>query len=136
MKLTRKKIIFRSSSSNRNNKLRYETQINHEMKKICFQIVFRCARRIREESHLSNVAFQRDHLSCLVCHLNQEKARKISSRWDFKWNINKTINHWINRILDEKTSSRVKFDNHSYLLVSIQSSHRRFILFDSLNKES
>ncbi len=79
-----KKIIFRSSSSNRNNELRYETQISHEMKKACSQIVLRCARKIRKKSHLSNVTLQRNHLSCFVCHLNQEKARKITFRWDFR----------------------------------------------------
>jgi hypothetical protein len=133
---TKKKIISRSSSSNRDNELRYETQINHEMKKTCLQIVFDCARKVREESHLSNAASQRNHLSCFVCYLNQEKARKIISRWDFKWNISKKISHWINRIFDEKTSLWVKFDNHSYLFVSIQSSHRRFTLLDSLNRKS
>jgi hypothetical protein len=46
-----KKIIFRSSSSNRDNELRYETQINHEMKKACSQIVLRCARR-NEKNHI------------------------------------------------------------------------------------
>ncbi len=40
------------------------------MKEISSQIVFRRARKIRKESHLSNVAFQRNHLSNLVRHLN------------------------------------------------------------------
>jgi hypothetical protein len=47
------------------------------MRKINSQIVFRRVRKIREKSHLSNVVFQRDHLSNLVRHLNQRKARKI-----------------------------------------------------------
>ncbi len=46
MRLTRKKIIFRLFSSNRNNELRYKTQINHEIKKTCFQIDFRYACKI------------------------------------------------------------------------------------------
>jgi hypothetical protein len=48
-------------------------------KKTCFQIISRRARRIQRESHLSNAALQRDHLSCLVYHRNQEKARRITS---------------------------------------------------------
>ncbi len=72
-----KKAFFRSSSSNRNNRLRYETKVDHEMKKIDLKIVFDRARRIRKESHLSNAASQRNHLSCLVCHLNQEKTWRI-----------------------------------------------------------
>jgi hypothetical protein len=66
----KKKTFSRSFSSNRDNRLRYETKIDHEMKKVDFKIVFDRARRIRKESHLSNVALQRNHLSCLVCYLN------------------------------------------------------------------
>ncbi len=51
-----KKILFRSFSSNRNNRLRYETKIDHEMKKIDFKIVFDRARKIRRKSHLLNAA--------------------------------------------------------------------------------
>ncbi len=69
-----KKILFRSFSSNQNNRLRYETKVDHEMKKIDLKIVFDYARKIQKKSYLSNAAFQRDHLSCLVCHLNQEKT--------------------------------------------------------------
>jgi hypothetical protein len=70
------KILFRSFSSNWNNKLCHETQVNHKIKKANFQIVFRRTRKIRKRSHLSNAAFQRNHLSSLVRHLNQWKARK------------------------------------------------------------
>jgi hypothetical protein len=131
-----KKILSRSFSSNRDNRLRYETKIDHEMKEIDLKIVFDRARKIRKESHLSNAASQRNHLSCLVCHLNQEKARRIISCWDLK-QISKTISFWINRIFDEKTSSWVKFDNHSYLFVSVQSiNYCCLTLFDSLNREN
>ncbi len=47
------------------------------MKNIYFQIVFRCARKIRKKSHLLNVTFQRNYLSCFMYHLNQEKTSKI-----------------------------------------------------------
>ncbi len=70
------KIFFRSFSSNRNNELCHETQINHEMKKICFKIVFCHVCKLREKSHLLNAASQWNHLSCLVCHLNQKKPKK------------------------------------------------------------
>jgi hypothetical protein len=114
-----KKILFRSFSSNRDNRLRYETKIDHEIKKIDFKIVFDRVCKIREKSHLSNVACQRDHLSCFVRHLNQEKTWRINSRWDHKWNINKTINYWINSIFDEKTSFKIEFDNYFHVLVLI-----------------
>ncbi len=130
------KIFFRSFSSNWDNRLRYETKINHEMKEIDLKIVFDRARKIRRKSHLSNVASQRDDLSCLVCHLNQEKTRRITFRWDIK-QISKTINLRINRIFDEKTSFWIKFDNHFYLFVSVQLiNYCCFILFDFLNKKS
>jgi hypothetical protein len=128
-----KKILFRLFLFYWDNWLRYETKIDHE-KKVDFKIVFDRARKVRTKSHLSNVAFQRDYLSCLICHLNKEKTWKITFRWDFRWNISKTINRWINRAFDEKTSSRIKFNNHSYLFVSAQLiNYCRLILF---NKES
>jgi hypothetical protein len=138
------KIFFRSSLSNWDNELCHETQINHEMKKACLQIVFCSVCKLRKESHLSNVTSQWDHLLCLVCYLNQEKARRIIS-FHF-WNIDKTIDHRFNHILsektnseafDEKTSSEIEFDNHSHVFVSAQSiNYCRLILFDSLNRES
>ncbi len=51
-----KKVFFRSFSSNRNNRLRYETKVDHEMKEIDFKIVFDRVRKIRKKSHLSNAA--------------------------------------------------------------------------------
>ncbi len=71
------KIFFRSSSSNRDNELCHETQINHEMKKINSQIVFCRVCKLQKKSHLLNVTSQEDHLSCFVCYLNQEKAKRI-----------------------------------------------------------
>jgi hypothetical protein len=71
------KIFFRSFSSNWDNELCHETQINHEIKKTCFQIVLCRACKLRKEQHLSNVTFQWNHLSCLVYYLNSEKAKKI-----------------------------------------------------------
>ncbi len=50
-----KKVLARSSSSNRNNRLCYETKIDHEMKKVSSQIDFDRSRELREESYLSNV---------------------------------------------------------------------------------
>jgi hypothetical protein len=70
-------------------------------KKIDLKIIFDRARKIRKKSHLSNVAFQRDFLSCFVCHLNQEKTRRIIFHENLK-QINKMINLWINRNFDEK----------------------------------
>jgi hypothetical protein len=138
------KIFFRSSSSNWNNELCHETQINHEMKKVCFQIVLCSACKLRKRSHLSNVTFQWDHLSCLVCYLNQEKAKKIIL-FHF-WNIDKTIDHRFSHtfsektnseVFDEKISFEVEFDNHFHVLVSTQSiNYCRFTLFDFLNRES
>jgi hypothetical protein len=69
------KTLFRSSSSIWNNELCHETQINHEMKKICFQIVFCRVCKLREKSYLSNVTLQWNHLSCFVYYLNQKKAK-------------------------------------------------------------
>jgi hypothetical protein len=131
---TKRKIFFCSFSSNRNNRLRYETKINHEMKKIDFKIVFDRARKARKKSHLSNVALQRYHLSYLVCHLNQEKTWK-TIRWNRKWNINKTINYWINQILDEKTSFEIEFDNHFHAFVQLIN-RCRFILLNIIHSES
>ncbi len=107
-----KKVFFRSSSTNRNNRLRYKTKIDHEIKKIDLKIVFDRVRRIRKKSHLSNVAFQRDHLSCLVYYLNQEKT--FTQCRDFDRNIVKTIDLRINQFFDEKTSFKVKFDDNSH----------------------
>jgi hypothetical protein len=129
------KTLFRSFSSHWHNELCHETQINHEMKKACSQIVLCRARKLRKRSHLSNVTSQWNHLSCLVCYLNQEKAKKIIST--HFWNIDKTIDHRFNHILDEKTSFEVEFDNHSHVLVSIQSiNYCRFVFLDSLNREN
>jgi hypothetical protein len=104
------------------------------MKKIDFKIIFNRVRKVRKKSHLSNVAFQRDHLSCFVCHLNQEKTWRII-RWNRKWSINRTINYWINRILDEKISSEVEFDNHFHAFVQLIN-RCRFILFSIIHSES
>jgi hypothetical protein len=46
------------------------------MKKTCFQIISCRICKLRKRSHLSNVTFQWDHLSCFPCYLNQEKAKK------------------------------------------------------------
>jgi hypothetical protein len=43
------------------------------MKKISLRIVFDRFREIRKKSHLSNVMFQRNHLSRLIDHLNKKK---------------------------------------------------------------
>ncbi len=48
-------------------------------KKLVFKIVFRRARKILEESHLLNVTSQRNHLSCLVCHMNLWHYVKIEN---------------------------------------------------------
>jgi hypothetical protein len=128
------KILFRLSSSNWDNRLRHETQINHEMKKVCFQIVFCRICKLRKESYLSNAALQRDHLSSLVCHLNQWKAKRIINCWNL---IDEAINHWISYTLDENTSSEVEFDNSFYRFISAQSINCHcFILLDSLNSEN
>jgi hypothetical protein len=112
----KKKVLSRSFSSNRNNRLRYETKFDHEIKKVNFKIVFDRARKVRRELYLSNAASQRNHLSCLVYHLNQEKTWRII-RWNRRWNINKTINYWINRILDEKINFEIEFDNHFHAFI-------------------
>jgi hypothetical protein len=128
------KILFRSSSSNWDNRWRHETQINHEIKKTYSQIVFCRTCKLQKKSHLSNVASQRDHLSSLVRHLNQWKAKKIINCWDF---INEAINHRINYILDEKTNFKIEFDNHSHRFISAQSiNYRCFTLLNFLNSEN
>ncbi len=128
------KILFRSSSSNWDNELCHETQINHEMKKTRSQIVLCRTCKLREKSHLSNVTSQWDHLSCFVCYVNQEKAKRIIS-FHF-WNIDKTIDHEINHTFDEKTCFEIEFDNHSHAFVSTRSINWcRLILFNTLNNE-
>jgi hypothetical protein len=107
-----KKIFFRSFSTNWNNRLRYETKIDHEMKKNNFQIVFDRFRELREESHLSIITSQRNHLSCLVDHLNQEKT--FARCRNLNRNIVKTINLRIIQSFVEKTSFKIKFDNNSH----------------------
>ncbi len=52
-----KKVLFRLFFSNRNNRLRYETKVDHEMKESDLKIVFDRVRKIRKKSHLFNVAF-------------------------------------------------------------------------------
>jgi hypothetical protein len=85
-----------------------------------------------EEDHIYRMLRFNEIIYRVSSHLNQEKTRRIIFRRNLK-----TINLWINRIFDEKTSSRVKFDNHSYLFVSAQSiKSRRLILFDSLNRKN
>jgi hypothetical protein len=104
------------------------------MKKACSQIVLCCACKLRKKSYLSNVTSQWNHLSCLVCYLNQEKARIIFS---YFWNIDKTTRHRIRHTLDEKTSFKVEFDNHSHAFVSAQLiSWCRLILLSTLNSEN
>jgi hypothetical protein len=104
-------------------------------KNLALKIVFRRARKLRERSHLSNVTSQWDYLSCLVCYLNQEKARRII--FIHFWNIDKTIDHRFSHTFDEKTSSEVEFDNHSHAFALAQSiSYCRLILFESLNRRS
>jgi hypothetical protein len=57
-----------------------------------------------EENHISNVTLQRNYLSCLVCHLNQEKAfARCRNR-----NIVKAISFRIIQFFDEKTNFKVK----------------------------
>jgi hypothetical protein len=107
-----KKIFFRSFSTNWDNRLCYEAKIDHEMKKINFQIVFDRSREIRKESHLSNVTFQRNHLSRFVDHLNKEKT--FARCRNLNRNIVKTINFRIIQFFDEKTSFKIKFDNNSH----------------------
>jgi hypothetical protein len=46
------------------------------MKKVCFQIVFYRVYKLRKRSHLSNVTFQWNYLSCFVYYLNQKKRKK------------------------------------------------------------
>jgi hypothetical protein len=105
------------------------------MKKARFQIVLCRACKLWEKSHLSNVTFQWNHLSCLVCYLNSEKAKKII--FFHFWNIDKTIDHRINYILDEKINSEIEFDNHFHVLVLTRSINWcRFTLFNILNSES
>ncbi len=107
-----KKVLLRSSSTNWNNRLCYEAKIDHEMKKTSPQIVFDRSREIREKSHLSNVTLQRNHLSRLVNHLNKEKT--LARCRNLNRNIVKAISLRIIQFFDEKTSSRVKFDNNSH----------------------
>jgi hypothetical protein len=53
------------------------------------------------------------------------------------WNIDETIDHWINHILDEITNFEIEFDNHSHVFVSIRLINWcRFIFFNNLNNES
>jgi hypothetical protein len=105
-----KKVLSRSSSTNWDNRICDETKIDHEMKKISFQIVFDRSRELRKKSHLSNVMSQWNHLSRLVCHLNQEKA----FAWCRNRNIVKAISFRIIQFFDEKTNFKVKFDNNSH----------------------
>jgi hypothetical protein len=105
-----KKILFRSFSRNWNNRLCYEAKIDHEMKKINFQIVFDRSREIRKKSHLSTVTLQRNHLSRLVDHLNKEKT--FARCRNLNRNIVKAINLRIIQFFDEKTSFKIKFDNN------------------------
>jgi hypothetical protein len=131
------KILFRSSSSNWDNELCHDTQINHEMKKAYFQIVLCQTCKLQRKSHLSNVTFQWDHLSCLVCHLNQEEAKRII--FFHFWNIDRMIDHRINHIFDEKTSFEVEFNNHFYAFAFVLIwliSWCCFILLSALNSES
>jgi hypothetical protein len=85
------------------------------MKKIDFKNVFDRARKIRERSHLSNDASQRDHSSCLVCYLNQEKAF-VQCR-DLNRNIVKAIDFRINQFFDEETNFK---SNSMTIFISIQ----------------
>ncbi len=72
-KIDIKKILSCSSASNRNDELRHETKIDHEMKEIRIQIIFCRFCKLRKKLHISNATFQRDHLSCFVRHMSQKK---------------------------------------------------------------
>jgi hypothetical protein len=64
-----------------------------------------------------------------------KKSKKIMS-FHF-WNIDKTIDHEINHIFDEKTSFKVEFNNYFHVLISARSINWcRFTLFSILNNES
>jgi hypothetical protein len=105
------------------------------MKKPCSQIVFCRACKLRKRSHLSNVTSQWDHLSCLVCYLNQEKTKRIIT-FHF-WNIDKTIDHRIYHIHDEKMNSEIEFNNHFHVFVAIRLINWcRFIFLNILNNEN
>ncbi len=84
------------------------------MKKIDFKIVFDRARRIRRKSHLSNVALQRDHLSCLVCHLNQKKREELS----FVEISNKSAKRLIFESLESSTKRQILESNSIIIFIS------------------
>jgi hypothetical protein len=107
---TKRKFFLAHFRRNWDNRLCYETKIDHEIKKTNSHIIFDCSRELRRESHLLNATSQRNHLSCFVCHLNQEKA----FTWRRNRNIVKAINFRIIQFFDEKTSFKVKFDNNSH----------------------
>jgi hypothetical protein len=75
--------------------------------------------------------------SFIVSRLLFESRKSEKNYFLSFWNNDKMIDHRINHIFDEKTSFRVELDNHSHVLVSIQSINwRRFILFNIFNSES
>jgi hypothetical protein len=89
------------------------------MQKINSQIVFDRSREIRKKSHLSNATSQRNHLSCLVDHLNKEKA--FARCRNLNRNIVKAINLRIIQFFDEKTSFKIKFDNNFHFDLNFSS---------------
>jgi hypothetical protein len=120
------KIVFCSLASNRDDELRHEMKIDHEMKKIRIQIIFCQFCKLRKRSHISNVTFQRDHLSCLVRHMNQKKDNQLKHLC-----IDEKTCFRSNRILREKTSRRInskKIFDHYYFHVNVKN-HFKNIIF-------
>jgi hypothetical protein len=108
-----KKIVLSSSASNQDDELCHETKINYKIKKARIQIIFCRFCELREESHISYVTFQRDHISRLINHISQKKANNKSDYVQ----INEKINHRSDQIFCEKINYRInsiEFDNHCF----------------------
>ncbi len=97
------------------------------MKETRIRIIFRCSCRLRKRSHISYVTLQRDHLSRLIRHMNQEEANNQSDHT----RISEKTSQRSDQTSREKTSQRIdiiKFLDHHRFHVDVKNHFRCVIL--------
>ncbi len=95
------------------------------MKEARIQIIFCRSCKLRKKSHISNVTFQRDHLSCLVRHMNQKKDSQFEHV-----RIDEETNSQNDRISREKINRRIsskKSFDHYYFHVDVKNDFKSVI---------
>jgi hypothetical protein len=95
------------------------------MKEVRIQFILCRFCRLRRKSHILNVTSQRDHLLCLVRHMNQKKDNQFEHA-----QIDEETNFRSDQIFREKTSRRVnlkKSFDHNYFHVDVKNRFKSVI---------